>query len=172
MGHLDAKKYATAIAGCTKCDAKAFEVNSYIERTVPVMLAAPAGDGRWTHDHPKLVDGTYRIRCIACSHDAYTSDDCPRCHSPNGLGEALGLSSRLAVPQRCPSCKGPELTVTAFAPARVRTGDRPTAPVPVASFGDAGFHIAKIACGGCDWVAALDGCALCSGPSAQRVRAS
>lgn len=172
MGHLDEKKYTTAIAGCTKCDAKAFEVNSYIERELIVMLATPAGDGRWIHDHPRLVDGTYRIRCIACSHDAYTSDDCPRCHSPDGLGEALGLSSRLTVPQRCPMCKGTELTVCAFVPARVRTGDRPTAPVPIAGFTDAGFHIAKMACAGCDWVAQFDGCALCSGPASQRVRAS
>jgi len=172
MGHLDEKKYVAAITGCKKCDAKAFEVNTYIDREVLVMLAQPSGDGRWTHDRAKLVDGTYRIRCIACSDDAYTSQDCPRCHSPNGLGEALGLSSRLAVPQRCPTCKGTELTVTAYTPARVRTGDIPTAPTPIASFGDRGFHIAKIVCNGCDWVAEVVGCALCSGPASLRERAS
>ena len=48
MGHLDEKKYVAAITGCKKCDAKAFEVNTYIDREVLVMLAQPSGDGRWT----------------------------------------------------------------------------------------------------------------------------
>ena len=172
MGHLDEKKYTAALAGCAKCDAKAFEVNSYLDREVIVMLASPSSDGKWTHDQGKLVDGTYRIRCIACSDDAYTSDDCPRCHRAGGLPDALTVASRLAVPQRCPTCKGTELTVSGFAPARVRTGDRPTAPTVIAPFGNPGFHVAKVACGGCDWVAVPGGCPLCAGPGPLRDRAS
>ena len=172
MGHLDDKKYTAALAGCAKCDAKAFEVTSYIDRELIVMLAMPNQDGRWTHDHGKLVDGTYRIRCMACSSDAYASDDCPRCHRTGGLADALRSASRLAVPQRCPSCRGTELTVHALVPARVRTGDRPTAPTAVASFGDPGFHVARIACGGCDWVAEPEGCPLCAGPGPLRDRPS
>jgi hypothetical protein len=168
MSHLDDKKYAAAIAGCAKCDAKAFEVNSYVDRELFVMLATPSQDGRWTHDQAKLVDGTYRIRCIACSDAAYASEDCPRCHRPGGLVDVLQVAPRLTVPQRCPTCKGTELTVTAAVPARVRTGDRPTAPTPIAAFGERGFHYTKIACGGCDWVSQLEGCALCGGPPSQR----
>jgi hypothetical protein len=168
MGHLDDKKYTQAIAGCGKCDAKAFEVNSYVDRELIVMLAAPTQDGRWTHDAATLVDGTYRIRCIACSTDAYTSEDCPRCNRAGGLADALTVMARLPLPQRCPTCKGTELTVSAVVPARVRTGDRPTAPTAIAAFGDPGFHIAKIECGGCDWVSAPEGCPLCGGPASPR----
>ncbi len=168
MGHLDDKKYTTAIAGCAKCDAKAFEVNSYVDRELVVMLAAPNQDGRWTHDQTKLIDGTYRIRCIACSTEAYASTDCPRCRRTGGLADALAVTSRLTAPQRCPTCKGTELTVRAVVPARVRTGDRPTSPTAIAQYGDPGFHIARISCEGCDWVAASDGCALCGGPPNQR----
>lgn len=171
MGHLDEKKYATAIAGCGTCDAKAFEVHSYVDRELIVMLAAPNQDGRWTHDQTKLIDGTYRVRCIACSTDAYVSDDCPRCHRAGGLTDALQHPARLGVPQRCPTCKGMELTLSALVPARVRTGEgRTTAPTPVAQYGDAGHHIAGIVCEGCDWVAAPDSCPLCAGPGPLRDR--
>jgi hypothetical protein len=171
MSRLDETKYATAIAGCARCDAKAFEVNSYIDRELIVMLAAPNQDGRWTHDHAKLIDGTYRVRCMACSTDAYTSDDCPRCHRARGLTDALQQAARLPVSQRCPSCKGTELTLHTLVPARVRTGEgRTTAPTPIAQYGGLGHHIAGIVCEGCDWVAVPDGCPLCGGPGPLRDR--
>ncbi len=171
MGYLDEKRFAQAIAGCSKCDAKAFEVQSYIDRQLSVMLAQPNQDGRWTHDGEQFIDGTFRIKCIACSTEAYSAEDCPRCHHAGGLASALGSAARLTVPKRCPSCKGTELTVTAFVPARVRTGEgRPGAPTAIAQFGDPGFHIAGILCEGCDWVAAADGCPLCGGPGPLRER--
>ena len=171
MGHLDEKKFADTIAGCTKCDAKAFEVHSYIDRQLSVMLAEPNQDGRWTHDGEKFIDGCYRIKCIACSVEAYASDDCPRCHRSGGLTDALSSEMRLTVPKRCPSCKGTELTVMAFAPARVRTGEgRPGAPTATAQYGDAGFHLSAILCDGCDWVAAPEGCPVCAGPGPLRER--
>ena len=169
MGHLDEKKFAQAIAGCAKCDAKAFEVQSYIDRQLSVMLARANQDGRWTHDGEKFIDGTFRIKCIGCSTEAYTTEDCPRCHRAGGLAEAMGNVARLTVPKRCPTCKGTELTVMAFVPARVRTGEgRPGAPTAIAQFGDAGFHISGIMCEGCDWVAAPRAarCAVVPGCSA------
>ena len=171
MGHLDEKSFEDAIAGCKKCNARAFEVTSYLDRQLSVMLAEPNDDGRWAHDGEKFIDGTYRIRCIACNDEPYASDDCPRCHRPGGLSDALQSSARLTVPKRCTSCGGTELTVLAFAPARVRTGEgRPTAPAPIAYHGDPGFHVAGLLCDCCDWVAAAEGCPLCNGPGPLRER--
>ncbi|HUS29260.1 MAG TPA: hypothetical protein VMZ53_12150 [Kofleriaceae bacterium] len=171
MGKLDEAAFAKVIASCAKCEAKAFEVASYIDRQTTVMLGERNDDGRWTHDGEKFVDGIYRVTCIRCRDDAFTTADCPRCHREGGLADALGHESRLAVPKRCPTCKGTELTTTGFAPAKVRTGEgqRPS-PTPTALFGDVGYHVANVMCEGCDWVATADGCPLCGGSGALRAR--
>jgi hypothetical protein len=171
MGQLDEMTFPKAIAGCTKCDRKAFLVSSYIDRQISVMLAERNDDGRWVHDGEKFIDGVYRIRCIGCSADAFATTACPRCHREGGLADALDVASRLAVPRRCPQCKGTEMTITGFAPATVRTGEgRPPSPTPIALFPDAGFHVATIMCDSCEWVAAADGCPLCGGPGPLRER--
>jgi hypothetical protein len=171
VGPLDAQQLATVIAGCSKSDRTAFEVTSNIDRQVSVMVAQPNDDGRWTHDGEKFIDGVFEIRCINCNDQAYASTDCPRCHRANGLADAIDTASRLTVPTRCPGCRGTELLVAGFAPARVRTGEgRPPSPTPIALFGDDGFHIAAISCDGCDWVQLADGCPLCGGPGPLRPR--
>ncbi|MGE0547332.1 MAG: hypothetical protein AB7O24_08905 [Kofleriaceae bacterium] len=171
MGHLDESAFKQAIAHCTHCEAKAFEVLSYLDRQLSVMLAEPNQDGRWTHDGEKFIDGTYRIRCIACRTDVFSSDDCPRCHREHGLTEALQHTARTPVPKRCPTCRGTELTVIAFVPARVRTGEgRPTAPLAIAQFGEPGFQISGLMCDGCDWVAVAEGCPVCGGAGPLRER--
>ncbi|MBS1122838.1 MAG: hypothetical protein H6Q90_5066, partial [Deltaproteobacteria bacterium] len=171
MGHLDEKKFELAIAGCTKCDRRAFEVSSYLDRQLSVMLGQANDDGRWTHDGEKFIDGVFQIRCMGCNDSPYQSPDCPRCHRDGGLADALGQPSRLAVPRRCPTCKGTELLVTGFAPATVRTGEgRPPAPTPTALYGDDGFHVAIVMCEGCDYVLAPDTCPLCGGPGPLRAR--
>ncbi|MDB4953833.1 MAG: hypothetical protein JWO36_1402 [Myxococcales bacterium] len=171
MGNLDEKTFETTIAHCTKCGAKALEVFTYIDRQISVMLGERNDDGRWTHDGEKFIDGVYRIKCIACSHDQYASHDCPRCHRAGGLADVVGKPSRLAVPKRCPSCKATELTLTGFAPATVRTGEaHKPSPRPTALFGDPGFHVAHIMCDGCDYVALAEGCPLCAGPGPLRTR--
>lgn len=171
MGKLDEPAFAAAIAACQKCDAKAFEVGSFIDRQVTVMLGERNDEGRWVHDGEKFIDGVFRIKCIRCSDVTFATEDCPRCHREGGLADVIGVPSRLAIPKRCPSCKGTELTVTAFAPATVRTGEgRPPAPTQTALFGDAGFHVAHIMCDGCDWVAVAEGCPLCGGPGPLRAR--
>ena len=171
MGKLDEPAFAQAIAACGTCDTKAFEVASYIDRQLTVMLGERNDDGRWVHDGEKFIDGVYRIKCIRCSDLAFTTEDCPRCHREGGLPDALGTSSRLAVPKRCPDCKGTDMTVTGFAPSLVRTGEgRPTQPKATALLGDTGFHIAHIMCDGCDWVAIAEGCPLCGGAGPLRAR--
>ena len=171
MGALDEPAFAAILARCKKCDARAFEVSSFIDRQVSVMLGEPNDDGRWIHDGEKFIDGVFRIKCIRCSDVAFTTTDCPRCHRANGLADIVGHSSRLAVPKRCPTCKGTELTLTAFAPATVRTGEgRPPSPTPTASLGDSGFHVAHIMCDGCDWVAIAEGCPMCGGAGPLRTR--
>ena len=171
MGKLDEAAFAKAIAECGKCGARAFEVSSYIDRQLSVMLGERNDDGRWAHDGEKFIDGVYRVRCIGCGAHPHDDADCPRCHRAGGLAAALGQPSRLAVPKRCPSCKGTELTVTGFAPATVRTGAaaRPQ-PTPTALLGDPGFHVAIILCDGCDYVAVAEGCPLCGGPGPLRDR--
>lgn len=171
MGNLDEKTFETTIARCTKCDGKALEVFSYIDRQITVMLGERNDDGRWAHDGEKFIDGVYRIKCIACSNEQYSTSDCPRCHRAGGLADVIGKPSRLAVPRRCPSCKGTELTLTGLAPATVRTGEnQKPSPRPTALFGDPGFHVAQIICDGCDWVALAEGCPLCAGPGPLRKR--
>src|SRR5262245_9482636 len=150
MGQLDETTFKKAIAGCVKCDRKAFLVSSYIDRQISVMLAERNDDGRWVHDGEKFIDGVYRIRCIGCSADAFATTACPPCHRERGLAEALGVESRVVVPRRGPQCKGTEMTLTGFAPATVRTGEgRPPSPTATALFPDAGFHIAVIMCDSC-----------------------
>jgi hypothetical protein len=171
MGKLDEAAFEKTIASCTACEAKAFEVCSYIDRQVTVMLGERNDDGRWTHDGEKFIDGVYVITCIRCRHEAFTSPDCPRCHRENGLGLAIGNTSRLTVPKRCPECKGTEMTASGFAPAKVRTGEGQRAqPTPMAHFGDAGFHVAHVMCDSCEWVALAEGCPLCGGPGPLRAR--
>src|ERR1700752_5033350 len=111
MGKLDEKSFEAAISKGEQCGSAAFEVASYIDRQHAVMLGERNDDGRWTHDGEKFVDGGYRIRCLNCSQEAFTTSDCPRCHRAGGLGDALGVMSRLAIPKRCPTCKGTEITV-------------------------------------------------------------
>ena len=171
MGALDEASFVQLLDKCAKCEASAFEVNSYIDRETRVMLGERNDDGRWSHDGEKFIDGVYRIRCIGCSADAFATTACPRCHREGGLADALDVASRLAVPKRCPQCKGTEMTITGFAPATVRTGEgRPPSPTPIALFPDAGFHVATIMCDSCEWAAAAEGCPLCGGPGPLRER--
>jgi len=171
LSHLDEKSFVAALAGCAGCGGKAFEITTYIDRQVPVMLGDANDEGRWTHDGEKLIDGVSRIACTGCGAVAYASDDCPRCHAAGGLARAAA-PTRLAVPRRCPSCNGTELTVIAFAPATVRTaaGSRPTQPAAQALFGDDGFHVMALACDDCDWATVSDPCPLCGAPAPLRPR--
>lgn len=171
MSQLDEDKFEAAIAGCTKCDFKAFEVFAYLDRQVTVMIGKSNNDGRWTHDAAKLVDGVYRIQCLGCKTMAYDSPDCPRCHRPNGLADALAANARLAPPSRCPECKGTEMLLHAFTPAMIKAVEhRRAAPTPKALFGDVGYHIAQVACVSCNWTQTAANCPLCNGPGPLRER--
>lgn len=171
MGQLDEQKFEAAIAGCTKCDFKAFEVSAYLDRQVTVMLAQSNNDGRWTHDAAKFFDGVFRIQCFNCKTMAHDAPDCPRCHRPGGLADAVGAMTRLAPPSRCPQCKGTEMMLTAFAPATVKAVEhRRAAPTPTALYGEPGYHVAHVACVTCEWAATAEGCPLCGGPGPLRAR--
>ncbi len=161
MSHLDEPAFERAIASCAKCHGTTFDVATYVDRHLPVMLGERNNDGRWAHDGEKLIDGVYRITCVACGATAYDSPDCPRCHRAGALAEALDTESRLVVPKRCPTCKGTEVGVVGFAPATVRTGAGKPSPSPNALLGEVGFHVIAIACDSCDWAIVADGCPLC-----------
>ncbi|HEY4242909.1 MAG TPA: hypothetical protein VGM88_24005 [Kofleriaceae bacterium] len=170
MGALDERAFLAALGPCT-CGARAYEVKTYIDRQVPVMLADESGEGRFMHDGEKLIDGVYEIRCTSCGALPFSDARCPRCHAADGLSIALASPSRLPVPRRCPSCASTELLVMGFVPATVRAGEgRPSQPSTSVAVGDDGFAMASILCDGCDWVAVSDGCPLCGAPPPLRKR--
>ena len=158
---MDEQSFERIVAGCASCGGKTFEVASYLDRQVSVMLADPNDDGKWTHDGEQFIAGAYRIRCVGCGSEAFASGDCPRCHRAGALAAVLAATARVAVPKRCPSCSSTELLVTGVAPAVARTGAGRQAPVALAGFGEPGFHIAAILCDGCDWMQLAEGCVLC-----------
>jgi hypothetical protein len=173
MGHLDEPGFERAIAACAGCGGTAFDIATYLDRHVPVMLADPTGDGRWVYDGEAFIDGVFRVRCAACPRVPFESPDCPRCHREGGLADGLGKETRLEVPKRCPRCKESELSLIAFVPATVRTQGpgRPPPPKPTASFGDAGFHVIAVACDACDWAIASERCPICDAAPPLRKRA-
>src|SRR5262249_48634679 len=123
MGSLDQPTFELTIrSGCPACKAATLEIRSFIDRSVPVMLADPTSQGKWAHDGEKFVDGTYRIACVACNHVVVDSDICPRCNAAGGLARALADTTRLVVPKRCPSCNELEFLAVALVPAVARSG--------------------------------------------------
>lgn len=172
MGHLDERRFGELMRGCPDCGSTAYEIATYLDRKVSIMYGDANDDGVWAHDGEKLIDGITRMTCLSCRRTAYASEDCPRCHAPNGLSLAA-TASRLAPPKKCRGCGGAEMTLLALAPAVVRTpagGGKPPTPTPKALFGDDGFHVVAIACDDCDWSALAPGCALCDAPGPLRPR--
>jgi hypothetical protein len=172
VSHLDEPAFARALTPCAGCGGTLFDLWSYLDRKVPVMLAEPSDDGRWAFDGEGFIDGVYRIRCAGCGRDAYDSADCPRCHRPGGLAEGLAAESRLAVPRRCPGCNELELTLIGFAPGtvRVKGAGRPPAPKPLAALGEPGFQVVAIACDNCDWATVSERCPICDAAPPLRPR--
>ncbi len=171
MGHLDEPTFKTTLAACRACGGAAFEIVTYLDRQVSVMLGDANDDGRWTYDGEKLIDGVSRVTCTGCRAVAFESDDCPRCHAAGALPRAA-IASRLSVPRRCPACSGNDVTVIGLAPSVVTTvaGTRPPPPVPRALFGDDGFQVMAIACDDCEWATVTDDCPLCGAPGPLRPR--
>jgi hypothetical protein len=171
MGHLDEAAFERTIQACAACGGTTFEIATYLDRVVSVMLADANDAGRWAHDGEKFIDGTYRVRCTGCGANAYASDDCPRCHREGALSAALAATSHVTVPKRCPTCSATEMTVVAFAPATAKTGPgiKP-APVMAAAFGEPGFHVIGMSCDDCDWAHVTQTCPICEGPGPLRPR--
>lgn len=172
MGQLDEPHFDAAVRpGCPACGGTTLDIRSFIDRKLSLMLGDPNNDGRWVHDGEKFVDGTYRIACASCAHVVFTDDACPRCHAAGGLGRALGETSRLTVPKRCPSCKETELVALALIPATVRySGGTAALPKPLGELGDPGYHVVAYACESCDAAVVAQACPLCDGPGPLRPR--
>ena len=171
MGVLDVPAFEAIVnQGCPACGGKALDISTYLERSVPLMLADPTGEGRWAHDGEKFVDGTYRIECTACHHQVFASEQCPRCHAAGGLARALAEPSRLVAPRRCPTCNELELLALAFVPAVARSGTGTPKPRATADFGDPGYHLVAFACDSCNHAVVAEGCPLCgaAGPLRER----
>ena len=171
MGQLDETRFDAAVSGCPACGGSALDIHSFIDRRLSIMLGDPNNDGRWVHDGEKFVDGTYRITCASCARVVFTDDACPRCHANGGLARALGDTSRLAIPRRCPACKETELIALALIPASVRyRGGVAALPTPLGDFGDPGYHIVAYACESCDAATVAQSCPLCDAPGPLRPR--
>jgi hypothetical protein len=171
MGHLDEPGFAAKLAPCGGCGGTRFELRSYIDQRVPVMLGDAAGAPRWVHDGEKFVDGTYRITCAGCKQVVFASDDCPRCHAAGALPTASTSMSRIAVPRTCPTCKNTELEITAMVPALAAHGGGKTVPKALAELGDPGFHVVEIECDDCGTVTdSGDACTICGAPGPLRPR--
>ena len=171
MGQLDQPTFETTLqAGCPACGGTTLEIRSFIDRSVAVMAATPNNEGRWAHDGEKFVDGTYRITCTKCSHVAFASDICPRCHAAGALPRVLAETSRLEVPKRCPTCNELELLAVALVPATAKSGAGTPKPEPLVDFGDPGYHVVAYACESCDHAVVAEGCPLCGAPGPLRAR--
>jgi hypothetical protein len=171
MGQLDETSFDAIVrAPCPGCAGTAFDIRSFIDRRLLLMLADPTDAGKWAHDGEKFVDGTYQITCAGCARVAFTDDACPRCHAAGGLARALGERTRLTVPKRCPKCNEMELLALALVPARARYGEGPPKPVPLTDFGEPGCHIVAYACESCDAAEVVQACPLCAAPGPLRPR--
>ena len=158
---MDEQAFQRIVAGCARCGGASFEVASYLDRQVSVMLADANDDGRWMHDGEQFIASTYRVRCTGCGDEPFASSECPRCRRAGVLAAVLAAPARLVVPKRCPSCSSTELLVSGVAPAVARTGAGKIVPAALAGYGEPGFHIAAILCDGCDWMQVAEGCVLC-----------
>lgn len=171
MGQLDEQSFKAYLTACPGCAGNVFDVDSYLDRKVSVMLADANDDGVWAHDGEKFIDGTYRITCAGCKQVVFTSDACPRCHATATLGSTLEATSHMDVWKRCPKCNATEATLIGFTPATVRTsGGKTPVPKPRALFGEPGFHVVAIACDDCDFARTAPGCPLCEAPAPLRPR--
>ncbi|HEU0035550.1 MAG TPA: hypothetical protein VFQ53_33295 [Kofleriaceae bacterium] len=172
MGQLDEPAFEDAIGrGCTGCGARTLEIRSFLDQRLLLMLADPNDAGRWVHDGEKFVDGIYRIACASCARVVFESADCPRCHATGGLARALGETSRLAVPKRCPSCSELELLALALVPSVTKyTAGQTPKPVALAEFGEPGHHVVAFACESCDAATVTQACPLCDAPGPLRPR--
>lgn len=172
MGALDQDSFEAAIsAGCSACGGAKLVIESYIDRTVGVMLGEPTDAGRWAHDGEKFVDGTFKITCASCKRVVFADAMCPRCNAADRLPAILATASRLEVPKRCPKCNELELLAIALVPASARSGGGEVPkPQPTIDFGEPGFHVVAYACDSCDHAVVAEGCPLCGASGPLRVR--
>jgi len=171
MGQLDETRFEALIgAGCTKCDSKVLELRTFLDRRLLLMLADPNDAGRWVHDGEKFVDGIYQITCTQCSTVVFEDASCPRCNTADGLAKALGETSRLAIPKRCPSCNEIELLALALIPATAKSGAGTPKPQPLVEYGEPGHHVVAFACESCDAATVTQKCPLCDATGPLRPR--
>ena len=98
MGQLDERGFAHHLQACRGCGGTSFDVATYLDRHVEVMLGDANNDGKWVHDGEKFVDGVYRIACATCGVEAFASDACPRCHAPIMPSATARTSTKLLRP--------------------------------------------------------------------------
>ncbi len=171
MGKLDEPGFEALVRDACTCGGRTFEIHSYIDRSVDVMLGDPNDEGRWAHDGEKFVDGIYRIACTGCKRTVFEDADCPRCHAAGTLAATLTAESRLKLPRKCPGCQELELLALALVPAVARWGGG-EAPKPRAlvDLVDPGAHWVAFACASCDAATVTQRCPLCDAPGPLRPR--
>lgn len=173
MGQIDKTSLDNILThGCGACGGTTLQFRSYVDGLLPLMGGEPVGKLKWVYNGEKFLDGVFEITCAACQHVIFSSPDCPRCHAPGMLKQALTTENRYPVPEACPSCEHDEVRYIAFLPARVvYEGKRAEKARTTVELLDPGFHGYRVDCKTCGKVAELRGsCPLCQAPGPLRPR--
>jgi RNA polymerase subunit RPABC4/transcription elongation factor Spt4 len=168
VSHLE----AILSTGCNACAGTSLRFRAYLDAGIPMMAAEPVGKLYWAYNGEKFVDGVYEIACMACSAVVFASDVCPRCHAEGALPTVLDAENAYPAPKACPSCRGQEVRLIAFVPAKVvYEGKRAQKAQTSVEPHDAGFHGYRIDCKTCGIVAEqVEGCPLCASAGPLRPR--
>jgi RNA polymerase subunit RPABC4/transcription elongation factor Spt4 len=151
-------------AGCPACQSKRLAIEALVAQWLPLLAGEPFGTPSWGYKGEDLVRGTYRIACDGCKKEIFTASACPRCGAADGIRRALEEENAFPLPKSCASCRGEQLTATAFVPALVvYEGRRASKARARVGPEDPGFHVARVECKSCHAVTEpRSGCPLCT----------
>ncbi len=173
MGILTESKLEEILAaGCPRCGTGELSFLAYLDGRLPLLGGEPVGKLAWCYDGEKFVDGVYEIGCTGCKQTLFSASVCPRCHSPEGLAQALESANRFPLPTECPSCQGEEVRYVAMLPAAsIYVKGRAATPRTDVDPYDPGFHGYRVDCRDCGTVAEQTArCPLCDAPGPLRPR--
>jgi RNA polymerase subunit RPABC4/transcription elongation factor Spt4 len=159
-------------AGCPKCNGKKLLFQTYVDGRQRLMGGEPDGKIIWAYKGETFIDGIFEIKCVACKHEVFSSQVCPRCHSEEGLPKGLDVENRKDIPKECPGCQAEEFWCLAFLPAEVLyEGKRAEKAKTFTEFYDAGFQVYQLSCKFCGFIEEdTSQCPICQAKGPLRVR--
>ena len=174
MGLLsEAQLLAMVDAGCPKCQGKKLIFQTYVDGRQRLLGGEPDGKIVWAYKGETFIDGVFEVRCVACKHELFSADLCPRCHSDGGLQKGLTTENQFTIPRRCPGCEAEEFWCLAMLPAEViYEGKRAEKAKTQTELYDEGFHGYQLHCKFCGFTENKAECPICESPAPLRVRPS